>query len=102
MMDATDLNKIAGQQIYELKPLEMVSAKDLGVGQGYSILRVPGGWLFLFLDSTCFVPMDFEFQLEKVRTIKSDAETAKKKTKLKSASKHLTADGTKRKKSRNG
>ena len=56
-----DVRQLASKQIYELKPLELVSAKDLGIGQGYSILRVPGGWLFLFLDSTCFVPINYEF-----------------------------------------
>ena len=51
-----DLNELAQKQIYELKPLEMVNAKELGIGQGFSILKVPGGWIFIFIDSSCFVP----------------------------------------------
>jgi hypothetical protein len=51
-----EINELAEKQIGELKPLEIVSAKDLGVGQGWSVLRVPGGWIFIFLDSSCFVP----------------------------------------------
>ena len=50
-----EIHQLAEKQILELKPLEMVAAKDLGVGQGWSILRVPGGWIFIFIDSACFV-----------------------------------------------
>jgi hypothetical protein len=50
-----DINELAQKQIYELKPLEMVNAKELGIGQGFSILKVPGGWIFVFIDSSCFV-----------------------------------------------
>jgi hypothetical protein len=57
-----EINEIASKQIYELKPLEMVSAKDLGIGQGYAVLRVPGGWVFIWLETSCFVPFDNEFQ----------------------------------------
>jgi hypothetical protein len=96
-MDQIDLHEIAGQQIYELKPLEMVSAKDLGVGQGYSILRVPGGWLFLFLDSTCFVPMDFEFErnhgVGQLYDPKTDPRPKKKTARKKSSKKAKTQNG---------
>jgi hypothetical protein len=70
-----EINEIASKQIYEMKPLEMLPAKQLGIGQGYSILRVPGGWLFIFIDSTCFVPLDNEFKMMPKRK-KSYMETA--------------------------
>ena len=64
-MDQTveSIYELAATQIYELSPLEMVNAKDLGVGQGYSVLRVPGGWIFIWLDTSCFVPFDNEFHI---------------------------------------
>jgi len=40
----------------EMPMLSMVSAKQLEKGVGYSILRVPGGWIFVWTDTSCFVP----------------------------------------------
>jgi hypothetical protein len=49
------------KKIYDLKPLESIGAKELG-GAGFSVLRVPGGWLFMFNAGISFVPFHNEFQ----------------------------------------
>lgn len=51
-----DAFKDAEKQIYEMNMLDMLSAKDLGVGVGWAVLRVPGGWVFSISNSSCFVP----------------------------------------------
>lgn len=55
----------AMKRIENLKPLETVGAKELGIGQAFSVLRVMGGYIFMFQNSSCFVPepkMEVELQ----------------------------------------
>jgi hypothetical protein len=73
-----DINELAGKQIYELKPLESIGAKQLGVGVGYSVLRVPGGWVFAWLEAACFVPFDNEFLKTEKPVAKKPARQKKK------------------------
>jgi hypothetical protein len=53
----------AMKSIYDLKPLEGISAKEMGIGQAFSVLRIPGGWLFVFPTYGCFVPFNNEFEM---------------------------------------
>jgi hypothetical protein len=50
------------KRIYELEPLESVGAKALGIGEAFSVLRVPGGWIYQSMQGICFVPFNNEFQ----------------------------------------
>jgi hypothetical protein len=68
------------KRIYELEPLESVGAKALGIGEAFSVLRVPGGWIYQSMQGICFVPFDSEFQ-EKVQKKAPAKRLAVKKTK---------------------
>ncbi len=61
-----DQHKAIMRAIYELNALDVISAKEMGIGQAFSVLRVPGGWLYLFPTYGCFVPFNDEF-LEKAK-----------------------------------
>jgi hypothetical protein len=90
-----DLNELAQKQIYELKPLEMVNAKELGIGQGFSILKVPGGWIFIFIDSSCFVPEPkMEVELQQVISGTKLDDALKKPTKKQATKKSKAAGFT--------
>jgi hypothetical protein len=61
--------------LMDMELLEMKSAKELGVGVGYSILRVPGGWCFMWTDTSCYVP---EPKIEKVAVKAAPAKRTRK------------------------
>jgi len=73
------------EKIYSLGPLESVGAKEIGMA--FSVLRIPGGWLWLYPQFVCFVPFNNEFQARpkpKAPTVpKQVRKTAKKLTKAK-------------------
>lgn len=66
------------ERIYNLKMLETLAAKQLGMP--FSILRVPGGWIFLFPQSQTFVPFNNEFQ-EKPKSSPRKKISARKQSK---------------------
>lgn len=55
----TTPDKSLAEQLYEMKCND-----DLEVG-GYTVRRVPGGWIYLTLRGQSFVPFSNEFQPKK-------------------------------------
>jgi hypothetical protein len=50
------------ERIYNLEALESVGAKEIGMP--FSVLRVPGGWLWLYPQFSCFVALNNEFKIK--------------------------------------
>jgi len=45
----------------EMVDMKLHETKEIGLGLYNVVLRVPGGWIYWFKDTSVFVPFDTEF-----------------------------------------